>query len=271
MPAPRSFLFLQGLASWFFDRLGKALAEHGHAVHRVNFNGGDRLFWRLPGAVDYRGRPDDWPAFLDRLLTERRITDVILFGDCRPVHRLAISVVRARGVRLHVVEEGYLRPGWISFEEGGVNANSPLPREPDWYREKAAKLPSWRESTALPESFARRAAEDVKYTAARLAAAGWYPHYRTHRTRHPLIEYAGWISRLAGQRRAERHAAETIAELPNIRGPVFVFPLAARWRLPDPAQLAGRRDAAGDRRGRRVLRAPRAEGRAPPGQTAPVG
>jgi capsular polysaccharide export protein len=44
---PRSFLFLQGLASWFFDRLGRALIERGHAVHRVNFNGGDRLFWRL--------------------------------------------------------------------------------------------------------------------------------------------------------------------------------------------------------------------------------
>jgi capsular polysaccharide export protein len=42
----RSFLFLQGLASWFFDRLGRTLAERGHSVHRVNFNGGDRLFWR---------------------------------------------------------------------------------------------------------------------------------------------------------------------------------------------------------------------------------
>lgn len=225
MPMPRSFLFLQGLASWFFDRLGRALAERGHAVHRVNFNGGDRVFWRLPGAVDYRGRLDDWPGVLDRLLAERQVTDVILFGDCRPVHRLAIPVARARSVRLHVIEEGYLRPGWITFEEGGVNANSPLPRDPSWYCEEAADLPPWRDSPAPPESFARRAAEDVLYTAARLAAAGWYPHYRTHRTRHPLIEYAGWIGRLARGRRAERHAAETIAALSRIPEPVFVFPL----------------------------------------------
>ena len=225
MSAPRSFLFLQGLASWFFDRLGRALAERGHAVHRVNFNGGDRLFWRLPGAVDYRGRLGDWPAFLDRVLVERQVTDVILFGDCRPVHRLAIPVARERSVRVHVVEEGYLRPGWITFEEGGVNANSPLPRYPEWYREQAARLPPWQDSPAPPESFARRAAEDVMYTATRLAAAGWYPHYRTHRTRHPLVEYAGWIGRLAGRRRAEQQAAETIAALPGMDGPIFVFPL----------------------------------------------
>src|SRR5438105_14866683 len=44
----RSFLFLQGLATRFFERLGRALADRGYAVHRVNFNGGDRAFWRLP-------------------------------------------------------------------------------------------------------------------------------------------------------------------------------------------------------------------------------
>ena len=137
----RSFLFLQGLASQFFARLGRALAAQGHAVHRVNFNGGDRLFWRLPGAVDYSGRLADWPAFLDRLLAERQITDIILFGDSRPVHRTAIPVARARGIAVHVVEEAYLRPGWITFERDGVNANSTLPRDPAWYREQAAQLP----------------------------------------------------------------------------------------------------------------------------------
>ncbi len=220
---PRAFLFLQGLASWFFDRLGRELIERGHAVHRINFNGGDRLFWRLPGAVAYRGRLRDWPAFLEQLLTVRGITDVILFGDCRPVHRAAIPVARARAVRIHVVEEGYLRPGWMTFEGNGVNANSQLPRDPDWYRDEAAHLPAWSPSAAPAESFRRRAAEDVAYTAARLAAAGLYPHYRTHRTRHPLVEYAGWIVRLASRRQAERRAAAAIAALSD--APIFFFPL----------------------------------------------
>lgn len=222
---PRSFLFLQGLASRFFDRFGRALAARGHAVHRVNFNGGDRLFWRLPGATDYRGRLRDWPDFLDRLLVGKGITDVILFGDCRPVHRAAIPVLRARAIRVHVVEEGYIRPHWITFEEGGVNANSALPRDPDWYRDEANRLPCWSDVAAFPETFTRRAAEDVAYTLARLASASLYPHYRTHRLRHPLAEYAGWVGRLAVRGRAERRARAAIAALEHCANPIFLFPL----------------------------------------------
>ena len=51
------------MATRFFERLGQALFERGHAVHRVNFNGGDRAFWRLPGAVDFRGRPENGRSF----------------------------------------------------------------------------------------------------------------------------------------------------------------------------------------------------------------
>ncbi|HYZ41118.1 MAG TPA: capsular biosynthesis protein, partial [Stellaceae bacterium] len=131
------------MATRFFERLGRALAERGHAVHRVNFNGGDRAFWRLPGAVDFRGRPQEWPEFLDELIVGKAISDVILFGDCRPLHRAAIRIAEERLLRIHVVEEGYLRPDWITFEEGGVNGHSSLPRDPDWYRERARSLPAW--------------------------------------------------------------------------------------------------------------------------------
>ena len=60
---PRRFLFLQGIATLFFARLGQRLVGLGQGVHRINFNAGDRLFWSLPGAVDYRDRPEAWRAF----------------------------------------------------------------------------------------------------------------------------------------------------------------------------------------------------------------
>ena len=133
-PAPRRILFLQGLASAFFRRLGAALTARGHHVTRVNFNGGDKLFWRLPGAIDFRGTLAEWPAALGELLEQRRITDIVLFGDCRPLHRVAIKLAAHRGIPVHVFEEGYLRPSWITHELGGVNAYSSLPRDADWYR-----------------------------------------------------------------------------------------------------------------------------------------
>ncbi|HEV2302471.1 MAG TPA: capsular biosynthesis protein [Stellaceae bacterium] len=221
----RGFLFLQGLASRFFESLGRRLAERGHLVRRVNFNGGDRAFWRLPGAVDFTGRPQDWPGFFDGLLSETGIGEVILFGDCRPLHRAAIALARRRRIAVRVVEEGYLRPGWITFEAGGVNAYSALPREPAWYRERARALPPWREPPLVEGSFRRRAAEDLLYAAASFAARRRFPHYRTHRPYFALIEYAGWARRLALRRRAEKRAAADFAELGRSGAPYYLFPL----------------------------------------------
>jgi len=223
--APRRFLFLQGLATRFFERLGAALETRGHAVHRVNFNGGDRAFWRRPGAVDFTGTLADWPGFLDHLLVEKGISDIILFGDCRPVHRAAIRVALARSIPVHVVEEGYLRPDWITFEEGGVNGNSSLPRDPGWYLEEAAGLPPWQDGPLVPGSFRRRAAEDVIYTLSSMAGIWRFPNYTHHRPYHQLVEYAGWLRRLALKRGAERRAAAAIARLGELTGPIFFFPL----------------------------------------------
>ncbi len=221
----RSFLFLQGLATRFFESLGRALAARGHAVHRVNFNGGDRAFWRLPGAVDFRGRAEEWPSFLDGLLAAAGVSDIILFGDCRPPHHAAIAVARRQGLPVWVVEEGYLRPDWITFEQGGVNGYSALSRDPRWYRDKARRLPPWRDPPPLPSSFRRRAAEDVYYWLASAIAARRFPHYATHRPYFQLVEYAGWLRRLALQRRAERRAEAAIAGLAACPDPIFLFPL----------------------------------------------
>jgi capsular polysaccharide export protein len=224
-PAGRGFLFLQGMATRFFERLGQALAARDHAVYRVNFNAGDRAFWRLPGAIDFCGRPEEWPEFLDRLIMEKAISDIILFGDCRPLHRVAIRVAEARSLRIHVVEEGYLRPDWITFEEDGVNGHSGLPRDPGWYRERARALPAWRDPPAVPGSFRRRAVEDVIYTMASMAGMWRFPYYATHRPYHQLIEYAGWVRRLALKHSAERRAAAAIEVLADGSGPLYLFPL----------------------------------------------
>ncbi|MBE7159234.1 MAG: hypothetical protein INR62_12535, partial [Rhodospirillales bacterium] len=59
----RRFLFLQSVPGRFMPALARALAQRGHGVFRVNFNGGDRLAWRGLPATDFRGNLTDWPAF----------------------------------------------------------------------------------------------------------------------------------------------------------------------------------------------------------------
>ncbi|MEP4434380.1 MAG: hypothetical protein ABJ349_19385 [Hyphomicrobiales bacterium] len=49
-----------------------------------------------------------------------------MYGDTRPVHSNAVRLARARGITVHVFEEGYLRPYWVTYERGGSNGNSRL-------------------------------------------------------------------------------------------------------------------------------------------------
>lgn len=223
MTSSRRVLFLQGLPGSFFFRLGKALRERGCHVHRINFNGGDLLDWPARSAVNYRGSARGWPAYLATFLRKHRITDIVLFGDCRPLHRMARGTAAGLGVPVHVFEEGYLRPDWVTLERGGVNGFSPLSLDPDWYRETAEALPPVDCGPPLPSSLRRRWRETIAYYAAFTLLTWAYPSYRTHRPHPPLVEAAGWFTRLLGRRGAARRSEAELAELEPQS--YFVFPL----------------------------------------------
>lgn len=118
---------MQGPHGPFFGRLAKALSSAGQLVTRVGFNAGDRAFW--PRHLPYHpftGTVADWPERLDALLSETGATDLVLYGDTRPIHATALQAARTKGLRLHVFEEGYLRPYWVTYERGGTNGHSAL-------------------------------------------------------------------------------------------------------------------------------------------------
>lgn len=123
----RHFLFLQGPHGPFLHRLAAMLRAAGATVSRVGFNAGDRAFWfGKPGYIPYQDPPDLWPATFARICDERRITDIVLYGDTRPIHAQAVAQARKAGLRVHVFEEGYMRPYWVTYERGGTNGHSRL-------------------------------------------------------------------------------------------------------------------------------------------------
>ncbi|MXV45178.1 capsular biosynthesis protein [Saccharibacter sp. 17.LH.SD] len=221
----RHFLFLQGLMGPFFERIGKALRQDGYQVSKVNFNGGDNFFWRLPGSVNYRGTLHDWPKFLEQLIIKRGITDVLLFGDCRVHHIAAADVCQNLHIPLHVFEEGYLRPDWVTLELGGVNGRSSLPRDPRYYLNEANLLPPEPSHSKVPSSFRTRALQGIAYNSADLLTRWYYPHWTNHRPWHPITEGIGWLKRLSKRKKTAEQTRETLARLKASNAEYMLFPL----------------------------------------------
>lgn len=123
----RVFLMLQGPHGPFFGQLADRLRTSGATVWRAGFNAGDEAFWgRRRGYLPIHAGPEDWPDTCARILEDRGVTDLVLYGTTRPIHAAAIALARPSGVTVHVFEEGYLRPYWATYERGGSNGGSAL-------------------------------------------------------------------------------------------------------------------------------------------------
>ncbi len=236
-----TFLFLQGVASPLFARLAGELEGRGHRCVRVNLCAGDRLFWRRPGAVNYGGRYDEWPAFLRELLAVENVTDLLFFSDVRPMHHLACQEALNQGLRVHVFEEGYLRPDCLSLDFGGANANSWLPRSAEALAAAASSGQApCRTIDPVRISFFKRAIWDIANHAANLTLPWLHPYYRSHRPYHPMRELFGWSRRVV-----RRHAfGERPRHLRLLQGflasgkPFFLVPL----QLDSDAQIVKHSD-----------------------------
>ena len=221
----RSFLFLQGGSSPFFRCLGESLAAEGHAVHRVNFNGGDRTYWGSLPAGSFRGTLDELPGYYEEKFRSWDISDVVLYSDRRPVHLPAIALAKSRGIRVQVFEEGYFRPFLVTLERGGVNGNSSLPRDPAWYRKTGKDLPDHGYGTPFTSSLYARALHDIRYEIANLANPLLFPRYRTHVPYNRWVGYAAHARRFAAYPFHVSRDQDLLERLKREQAPIFLLPL----------------------------------------------
>lgn len=182
-------LLLQGPVGPFFQRLEKDLTQAGAKVFKVNFNGGDWFFYRC-NAFNYTGSMAEWPIYFASLLQQLHLDTIMLFGDCRPIHRAAHEIASHHGIEIGVFEEGYIRPNYITLERFGVNGNSAIPRSPIFYL-NAPSLPL--QSTAeLGNTFRHLVLWAILYYLAASVLKPFFPRYQHHR---PLtwLEGFAWI------------------------------------------------------------------------------
>ena len=222
-PLARRMLFLQGPPGPMFRLLGARLAAEGWGVNRINLSGGDRSNWNDRDTDDYRGSEKNWPLWLDRYLVENAITHLMLFGDCRPYHEAARRIAIARNVTVYVLEEGYIRPHWMTLEKNGVNANSQLPRDPDWFVEQARSLPPVPEPKPITATLRRRARDGYWYYHRTTTQRWRYPFFRHHRPGSIFTEAFGWARRYALRNRRKADTDRTIEGV--LDKPFFLFPM----------------------------------------------
>ena len=221
-PQSRAFLFLQGPPGPLLHQLANTMRERGVKVERINICAGDDADWPEP-ATNFRGRFRDWPVFIDNFLREHQITDILLFGDCRPYHASARRVGALRGIRTYVLEEGYLRPHWMTLELDGVNGYSRLARNKEWFIEQASALPPEPFLPPVTATFRRRVRDTARHYIAVHARRLFYPHYRTHRPGSALLEGIGWGWKYLTRGVRARQTGEVLTRLAG--KPYFLLPL----------------------------------------------
>lgn len=119
-------LLLRGPVGPFFRKLQDVLEAKNYEVWRVCFNGGDLLFSSKRNRIVFSGNPTEWRDLLADLLAAGDIECIIMFGSEHPAHKIARDVAERIGIRVISLEEGYIRPGYVTIEDGGNNADSPL-------------------------------------------------------------------------------------------------------------------------------------------------
>ena len=195
----RVFLFLQGPHGPFFAHLAKMLNATGAACFKVGFNRGDQFFWSNSKAyIPFRDAQDEWPKRFDALLTSHDVTDIVVYGDTRQIHAEAIKIATKRNIQIHVFEEGYLRPYWVTYERGGSNGHSRLMNMT--IEDMRAALDRSDATMPLPPAHWGDMRQHIFYGAAYhwfvMFLNGKYPNFKPHRSLSVSSEFGLYIKRL---------------------------------------------------------------------------
>lgn len=183
-------LLIQGKMGSFFSRFSSFLQSQGMTVSKINLNAGDAFFYQHKHNVyDYKDTLANFPSFLMQLVTDKKIDAIVCFGDCRPHHAIAAQVCRQLGQSFFVFEEGYLRPDYITLQEGGINGNSQLDVSQISATQKANDKPLFTNNR-----FYRLCVAAVVYYVIVKARVRQFPHYRHYRGMTAWQEALTWLN-----------------------------------------------------------------------------
>ena len=185
-----SVLLLQGPLGPFFDHLACGFKQAGLSVYKIHFNGGDESYYYQNNALAFSGSPEQWPAFLSQFMRDHNIKLVMAYGDCRFYHHEAKRICINNGVQYIALEEGYLRPNYITLEVGGVNGHSPIKHNGV---EAYQPMHTIHDEVVMPGNFLKRTRYAIKYYVTNILKKQKFAHYMHHRAYNAFAEAGFWI------------------------------------------------------------------------------
>ncbi|EJF6952617.1 capsule biosynthesis protein [Campylobacter coli] len=187
----KTVLLLQGPVGTFFHRLAIKMKKNKTKVFKLNFNGGDFLFY--PSGKRCKCDEKDLENFYENFFKEKKIDAIVMYNDCRLIHAKAIKVAKELGIGIWIFEEGYLRPYCITFEKDGVNANSSLPRDKNFYL--SCNILTKESIKEIPGGFKFMAFSAFLYWLFSFLLAPFFNNKLHHRTLFPF-EFLFWFRSL---------------------------------------------------------------------------
>lgn len=195
----QTILLLQGKMGTYFCDFASFLMAMDKTVHKINFNYGDKFFYCHQNAYDYTDTLANFGDYLHAIIDQHNIGAVVCFNDCRPHHLLAKAVCVARGVGFFVFEEGYIRPDYITLQEGGVNGYSMLD-----FSQMTGEIDNDRPQKTHNRFFKMCLASAVYYVLCYIGQAQ-FPHYRHYRQLSIWQECLAWGKAALRTVRHKRH------------------------------------------------------------------
>ncbi|SON54490.1 Capsule polysaccharide biosynthesis protein [Hartmannibacter diazotrophicus] len=221
----RRVLFLLGPTSPLWRELARGFEDAGHATHKILFSSGDVLWWRWRGGTVYWGTLSRWKDFLADYMRRHGITDLIYYADRHPYHIVAQRVARDLGVQPVVIENGYLRPDWLTVEIGGMGVYSRFPKDPDEILRHADCLPAPDLTVRYRHGYWREVISEISHHSISEALRFLHPFFRHGHYYHPWFEYLAGIPHVIGADRRAREAEEVVADLEASRRTFFLLAL----------------------------------------------
>ncbi len=156
-------------------------------------------------------------------MSREGVTDLILNGEKRNYHKVAVALAKRRGIEVTVTDFGYLRPDWITFEKNGMSGDSLFPK----CRDEIARLASGVAEMPVEQKFHEvMSIKVIAESVGALATTSFrilYPGYHPYQIDNPVLFGVGYLWRQLQNRIFKKRRERLLSCILSTDRPFYLY------------------------------------------------